>query len=40
MYMSNNALGLTAFYFLRLLIQFIIRGNYTFGMGIWYDTVV
>ena len=33
-------LGLTAFYFLRLLIQFIIRGNNTFGMGVWYGTVV
>ena len=33
-------LGLTAFYFLRLLIQFIIRGNTTFGMGVWYGTVV
>ena len=33
-------LGLTAFYFLRLLIQFIIRGNNTFGMGLWYGTVV
>ena len=32
----NNALGLTAFYLLRLLIQFIIRGNNTFGMGVWY----
>ena len=30
----------SAFYFLRLLIQFIIRGNNTFGMGVgmvrWY----
>ena len=33
-------LGLTAFDFLRLLIQFIIRGNNTFGMGVWYGTVV
>ena len=33
-------LGLTAFYFLRLLIQFIIRRNNTFGMGFWYGTVV
>ena len=33
-------LGLTAFYFLRLLIQFIIWGNNTFGMGVWYGTVV
>ena len=32
-YKRNNALGLTAFYFL---IQFIIRGNNTFGMGVWY----
>ena len=30
----------SAFYFLRLLIQFIIRGNNTFGMGVWYVTVV
>ena len=30
----------SAFYFLRLLIQFIIRGNNTFGMGVWYGTVV
>ena len=35
-YKSNNALGLTAFYFLRLLIQFIIRGNHTFVMGVRY----
>ena len=40
MHMSNNASGLTAFYFLRLLIRFIIRGKYTFGMGVWYGTVV
>ena len=33
-------LGLTAFYFLRLLIQFIIRGNNTFGMDVWYGTMV
>ena len=33
-------LGLTAFYFLRLLIQFIIRGNNTFDMGVWYGTMV
>ena len=33
-------LGLTAFDFLRLLIQFIIRGNNTFDMGVWYGTVV
>ena len=33
-------LGLTAFYFLRLLIQFVIRGNNTFGMGVSYGTVV
>ena len=33
-------LGLTAFDFLRLLIQFIIRGNNTFGMDVWYGTVV
>ena len=33
-------LDLTAFYFLRLLIQFIIRGNNTFGMSVWYGTVV
>ena len=33
-------LDLTAFYFLRLLIQFIIRGNNTFGMDVWYGTVV
>ena len=28
----------SAFYFLRLLIQFIIRGNNIFGMGglVWY----
>ena len=32
-------LGLTAFDFLGLLIQFIIRGNNTFGMGVWYGTV-
>ena len=30
----------SAFYFLRPLIQFIIRGNNTFGMGVWYGTVV
>ena len=30
----------SAFYFLKLLIQFIIRGNNTFGMGVWYGTVV
>ena len=32
----------TAFYFLRLLIQFIIRGNNTFGMGllVWYGGIV
>ena len=35
-YKSNNGLGLTAFYFLRLLIQFIIRDNNTFGMCVWY----
>ena len=40
MHMSNNALGLTVFYFLKLLILFIMRGNYTFGMGVWYGTVV
>ena len=28
-------LGLTAFYFLRLLIQFVIWDNNTFGMGVW-----
>ena len=33
-------LGLTAFDFLRLLIQFIIRGNNTFDTGVWYGTVV
>ena len=33
-------LGLTAFYFLRLLIQFFIRGNNTFGMGVCCGTVV
>ena len=33
-------LGLTAFYFLKLLIQFIMRGNNTFGKGVWYGTVV
>ena len=30
----------SAFYFLKLLIQFIIRDNNTFGMGVWYGTVV
>ena len=30
----------SAFYFLRLLIQFIIRGNNTFGMGVWYGSVL